>query len=185
MHDCCHDVTLSVTSELPWRSIRLESKHITLIQSAALPPTYTNAFCGRTALSVIQLVMSLSWTSEPGCMAQLQSVGLNACLHQVMTHIVQAQCHRVAIPAAFAAPVTAFLIHHDPLQLFQRDAGVTCNCLQTGFLAAATSGHQILIAINAADVTQVIRRQLCIMLWAKACAVMRVDLLTGETAVSL
>ncbi len=62
---------------------------------------------------------------------------------------------------------------------------MTSNCLQTSFLAAATSGHQVLIAINAADVTQVIRGQLCIMLWAEAGAIMRIDLLTGETAVSL
>ena len=161
IHVYCHDVIMLGSCHL-CSGLRLESKQSFWSKGST---TYIAVFCGVSHPVGHVFDMDL----KPGSRAQSNPADLNAsCLHQRMTPTVQASCHRVAIPAAFATPVPSFFIRHDPLQLFQWDAGVTCNRLQTNFLAAATSGHQVLIAINAADITQVIRRQLSIMLWAQA-----------------
>ncbi len=109
MHDCCHDVTLPIPNELSWRSMqaRVKAHHFNSTRSTSTC-LHSCLLC-RTTLSVIQLVMFLTWTSKAGCMAQLQSVDLKACLHQKMTQIVQSShCHRVhtySVCSASGAPL--------------------------------------------------------------------------------
>lgn len=77
-----------------------------------------------------------------------------------------------------------FFIRFDPLQLLQGDASKACNCLQTRLLTTAACGHEDHIAINAANVTQVVTSKLFVMLWTKPYSILWVVLFTWLGAVS-